>query len=235
MAGPDASQAQTLKPMAAPIGPFLYKLNDLARKTWMIMAEELKRQGTAAYAQQEWSAAAEQYTAALESNVTWAATQATMGWFCRCRRRPEDDLIFELPRDGREGFLVTATSESRRALVAERRNPRRTRIFVRMPSGEIFPADMDLDWTTTQASEMKFPSPDWDLLHLQPVGKRGFPQGKLQKRRSGRFRQRRLQPSISEANPAGRFHFKREWCRDWQRIGLGSYRADGSMQGDILL
>lgn len=147
---------------------------------------------------------------------------------------------------------------------------------------------------------------------------RGFPQGKLQKRRSGRFRQRRLQPShlgcwwmlmdvaergwngswgrnhcfnifnpwaffrmvfggcfrISEANPAGRFHFKSflactvfvwdkcfwwlstkimsrktshrflltyvlwhiiscpgEWCRDWQRIGLGSYRADGSMQG----
>ncbi len=37
MAGPDASQAQTLKPMAPPIGPFLYKLNDLARKTWKIM------------------------------------------------------------------------------------------------------------------------------------------------------------------------------------------------------
>ena len=37
MAGPDASQAQTLEPTAAPIGPFLYKPNDLARKTWMIM------------------------------------------------------------------------------------------------------------------------------------------------------------------------------------------------------
>lgn len=30
---------------------------------------------------------------------------------------------------------------------------RRTRIFVRMPCGEILPADLDLDWTTTQASE----------------------------------------------------------------------------------
>ena len=30
---------------------------------------------------------------------------------------------------------------------------RRTRIFVRMPWGEILPADLDLDWTTTQASE----------------------------------------------------------------------------------
>ena len=90
-----------------------------------------------------------------------------MGWFCRCRRRPEDDLIFELPRDGREGFLVTATSESRRALVAERRNPRRTRIFVRMPSGEIFPADMDLDWTTTQASE-------YIIANCRNVGLEGF-------------------------------------------------------------
>lgn len=31
--------------------------------------------------------------------------------------------------------------------------PRRTRIFVRMPCGEILPADMDLNWTTWQASE----------------------------------------------------------------------------------
>lgn len=30
---------------------------------------------------------------------------------------------------------------------------RRTRIFVRMPCGEILPADMDLNWTTWQASE----------------------------------------------------------------------------------
>lgn len=78
-----------------------------------------------------------------------------MGWFCRCRRRPEDDLVFELPRDGRDGFLVTpsASGTARKALVTPKRNPRRTRIFVRMPCGEILPADLDLDWTTTQASE----------------------------------------------------------------------------------
>ena len=142
---------------------------------------------------------------------------------------------------------------------------------------------------------------------------RGFPQGKLQKRRSGRFRQRRLQPSplgcwwmlmdVAETGWNGSWEetivlthglsfgwfladasgFRKrilqgdstlkaswhaqflfgtsvfggfqqkscparhrivfcwhmfcdiscpgEWCRDWQRIGLGSYRADGSMQG----
>ena len=65
---------------------------------------------------------------------------------------------------------VTPTSEARKVLMTPRRHPRqdpkppvfsglgmlnsrRTRIFVRMPSGDILPADMDLDWTTTEASE----------------------------------------------------------------------------------
>ena len=72
---------------------------------------------------------------------------------------------------GKNGPLtkVTPTSEARKVLMTPRRHPRqgpnlvlngcglfslrRTRIFVRMPSGDILPADMDLDWTTTEASE----------------------------------------------------------------------------------
>ncbi|CAJ1355431.1 unnamed protein product [Effrenium voratum] len=77
-----------------------------------------------------------------------------MGWFCRCRRREEEP--FDTPPVRQSSFTDGAVSEGtdgRRALMSPKRHPRRTRIFVRMPSGDILPADMDLEWTTMQASE----------------------------------------------------------------------------------
>ena len=38
-----------------------------------------------------------------------------------------------------------------------------------MPSGEIFPADMDLDWTTTQASEYIIAT--WQVRNMEDVMK----------------------------------------------------------------
>eukprot|EP00913_Durusdinium_trenchii_P010374 g9727.t1 len=90
-----------------------------------------------------------------------------MGWFCRCRRLPKsDDLILEVPssRD------VSPVTPAKKDLVATPRHPRRTRIFVRMPSGEIIPADMDLNWTTTEASE-------YIIANCRNVGLKGLENG----------------------------------------------------------
>ena len=50
---------------------------------------------------------------------------------------------------------------------------RRTRVFVRMPSGEILPADLDLNWTIAQASDYII-APRCGLFWFAQSGSQGF-------------------------------------------------------------
>ncbi|CAE7261085.1 epsE [Symbiodinium necroappetens] len=82
-------------------------------------------------------------------------------WLCRCRRRDLDielDVPSPIPTSptlpiATAGTVLAEPSSEPPTLVSRRRNPRRTRVFVRMPSGEILPADVDLNWTIAQASD----------------------------------------------------------------------------------
>mmetsp|Transcript_11588 Transcript_11588/g.21991 ORF Transcript_11588/g.21991 Transcript_11588/m.21991 type:complete len:154 (-) Transcript_11588:201-662(-) len=75
-------------------------------------------------------------------------------WFCRCRRREPAIGLEEVPTP----LSITPipdlqASRAEPPTLVSRRNPRRTRVFVRMPDGEILPADLDLNWTIAQASD----------------------------------------------------------------------------------
>ncbi|CAE7272287.1 FKBPL [Symbiodinium sp. CCMP2456] len=82
-------------------------------------------------------------------------------WLCRCRRRDLDielDVPSPIPTSPTlpivtAGTVLAEPNSEPPTLVSRRRNPRRTRVFVRMPSGEILPADVDLNWTIAQASD----------------------------------------------------------------------------------
>ena len=54
------------------------------------------------------------------------------------------------------GLLGTRDTGERDSITRKQHSScrrRRTRVFVRMPGGEILPADLDLNWTIAQASD----------------------------------------------------------------------------------
>ncbi|CAE7248772.1 epsE [Symbiodinium natans] len=146
-----------------------------------------------------------------------------LAWFCRCRRRDAeielDQLDVPTPKSTSPSLEPTKArpvlpepASEPPTLVTRRRNPRRTRVFVRMPSGDILPADLDLNWTIAQASDYIIAncSNEW----LEGLG--GACDG-YSLRASGCKEQRIQEKNLAEANHAESCLVD-EWWAPWVAV-----------------